>query len=251
MSYDFTGKTALVTGSTSGIGRATAQKLAAAGAHVIISGRDQARGDATVAAIRAAGGSADFVAAELSDVASVREPRGASPRDRRRPRRHPGQQRGDLPVRPDGGRDRGRDRLGRTPSTCRAPFLLVARARARHGRQRVGRDRQHLDHGRQLRAARDGALRLEQGRAPAAHQGLGRRVRRQAGCVSTPSAPARRAPREPSAMGDGLDQLAATTPAGHPGAADDIADAIVFLASDSAKHIHGAILPVDGGRLAV
>ena len=52
-------------------------------------------------------------------------------------------------------------------------------------------------------------------------------------------------------MGDGLDQLAATTPAGHPGAADDIADAIVFLVSDSAKHIHGAILPVDGGRLAV
>ncbi len=52
-------------------------------------------------------------------------------------------------------------------------------------------------------------------------------------------------------MGDGLDQLAATTPAGRPGAADDIADAIVFLLSDAAQHIHGAILPVDGGRLAV
>jgi len=52
-------------------------------------------------------------------------------------------------------------------------------------------------------------------------------------------------------MGDGLDQLAATTPAGRPGAADDIADAIVFLVSDAAQHIHGAILPVDGGRLAV
>jgi NAD(P)-dependent dehydrogenase (short-subunit alcohol dehydrogenase family) len=52
-------------------------------------------------------------------------------------------------------------------------------------------------------------------------------------------------------MGDGLDQLAATTPAGLPGAANDIADAIVFLVSDAAKHIHGAILPVDGGRSAV
>ena len=52
-------------------------------------------------------------------------------------------------------------------------------------------------------------------------------------------------------MGDGLDQLATTTPAGHPGVAEDVADAIVFLVSDAAKHIHGAILPVDGGRLAV
>jgi len=52
-------------------------------------------------------------------------------------------------------------------------------------------------------------------------------------------------------MGDGLDQLASTTPAGHPGQATDVADAIVFLASDSARHIHGAVLPVDGGRIAV
>jgi NAD(P)-dependent dehydrogenase (short-subunit alcohol dehydrogenase family) len=54
-----------------------------------------------------------------------------------------------------------------------------------------------------------------------------------------------------AAMGEGLDQLASTTPAGTPGAADDVAAAIVFLASDAAHHIQGAILPVDGGRLAV
>ena len=52
-------------------------------------------------------------------------------------------------------------------------------------------------------------------------------------------------------MGEGLDQLAAMAPAGHPGAPDDLADAILFLASDAAKHIHGVVLPVDGGRLAV
>src|SRR6204780_1410589 len=52
--------TALVTGATSGIGRATAIALAATGIHVAVSGRDKARGDLTVAAIRAAGGRADF-----------------------------------------------------------------------------------------------------------------------------------------------------------------------------------------------
>lgn len=37
----------------------------------------------------------------------------------------------------------------------------------------------------------------------------------------------------------------------NPGAADEIAEAIVFLATDHASFIHGAILPVDGGRTAV
>src|SRR5581483_10839233 len=67
------GQVALVTGSTSGIGRATALHLAELGAQVIVSGRDASRGEATVAAIRAAGGKADFVAADLADAGSVRE----------------------------------------------------------------------------------------------------------------------------------------------------------------------------------
>jgi NAD(P)-dependent dehydrogenase (short-subunit alcohol dehydrogenase family) len=58
-------KTALVTGSTSGIGRAIAVAFAAEGAHVIVSGRDTRRGDEVVAAIRATDGEADFVAADL------------------------------------------------------------------------------------------------------------------------------------------------------------------------------------------
>jgi NAD(P)-dependent dehydrogenase (short-subunit alcohol dehydrogenase family) len=71
-SIDLTGSTALVTGATSGIGRATATALARRGAHVLISGRDAARGDAAVAAIRAAGGKADFIPADLADADSVR-----------------------------------------------------------------------------------------------------------------------------------------------------------------------------------
>ncbi|MCW2982498.1 MAG: dehydrogenase, short-chain alcohol dehydrogenase like protein, partial [Conexibacter sp.] len=55
------GRTALVTGSTSGIGRAIATRLAAEGAQVAVSGRDPARGDEVVAAIRDAGGTAELV----------------------------------------------------------------------------------------------------------------------------------------------------------------------------------------------
>jgi NAD(P)-dependent dehydrogenase (short-subunit alcohol dehydrogenase family) len=58
-------KTALVTGATSNIGRAIAVAFAAEGAHVVVSGRSRERGDEVVAEIRAAGGKADFVAADL------------------------------------------------------------------------------------------------------------------------------------------------------------------------------------------
>jgi NAD(P)-dependent dehydrogenase (short-subunit alcohol dehydrogenase family) len=54
MMQDFAGKTARVTGSTSGTGKAAAQQLAGRGAHVILGGRDKARGDATAAETRLA-----------------------------------------------------------------------------------------------------------------------------------------------------------------------------------------------------
>jgi NAD(P)-dependent dehydrogenase (short-subunit alcohol dehydrogenase family) len=59
------GKRALVTGSTSNIGRAIAVAFGREGAHVVVSGRNAARGAAVVEEIRAAGGKAEFVAAEL------------------------------------------------------------------------------------------------------------------------------------------------------------------------------------------
>lgn len=68
---ELSGHSALVTGATSGIGRAIARQLARAGADVIVHGRDAARGNDVVADILAAGGAARFVGADLSDPADL------------------------------------------------------------------------------------------------------------------------------------------------------------------------------------
>ncbi|AEM84476.1 SDR family NAD(P)-dependent oxidoreductase [Streptomyces violaceusniger] len=62
------GSTALVTGATSGIGRAVAQRLAGQGAEVVLHGRDRARGEALVKEIAESGGSARFIAADLTSA---------------------------------------------------------------------------------------------------------------------------------------------------------------------------------------
>ncbi|MFE7532031.1 SDR family NAD(P)-dependent oxidoreductase [Kitasatospora sp. NPDC057542] len=72
MTPSLNGSTALVTGATSGLGRAIAQVLAERGAHVVVSGRDAARGEQAVREIRAAGGKADFVQADLGSAAAAR-----------------------------------------------------------------------------------------------------------------------------------------------------------------------------------
>jgi NAD(P)-dependent dehydrogenase (short-subunit alcohol dehydrogenase family) len=65
--------TALITGGTSGIGRAAANKLAQLGIHVLVVGRNVERGERTVAEIRAAGGKADFIPSDLRDAPGVSE----------------------------------------------------------------------------------------------------------------------------------------------------------------------------------
>jgi NAD(P)-dependent dehydrogenase (short-subunit alcohol dehydrogenase family)/ketosteroid isomerase-like protein len=68
---DLTGLTALVTGATSGIGRAAAAELARHGAEVIVHGRDATRGSDVVDAIAADGGKARFIAADLTRPAEL------------------------------------------------------------------------------------------------------------------------------------------------------------------------------------
>jgi NAD(P)-dependent dehydrogenase (short-subunit alcohol dehydrogenase family) len=70
---DLTGKVVLVTGSTDGLGRDVARRIAAAGAHVLVTGRSAERGDSLVDEITKSGkGSAKFYRADLSSMAEVR-----------------------------------------------------------------------------------------------------------------------------------------------------------------------------------
>jgi retinol dehydrogenase 14 len=66
------GRTVLVTGSTGGIGKATALGLAVMGAHLLITGRDGGRTEDAAREIRAAGGEVDVFVADLSSQAEVR-----------------------------------------------------------------------------------------------------------------------------------------------------------------------------------
>jgi NAD(P)-dependent dehydrogenase (short-subunit alcohol dehydrogenase family) len=81
MKIDLTGKTALVTGSTSGIGHAIARGLAAAGAEVVVNGRTQAKVDAAAAAIAKAvlGAKVRGIAADVSTAAGCKALAAAQP----------------------------------------------------------------------------------------------------------------------------------------------------------------------------
>lgn len=71
ISYDFTGRVALVTGGTSGIGLATALAFARAGASVVVGARSESAGRAACAAIEAAGGAGLFVRTDVREESSV------------------------------------------------------------------------------------------------------------------------------------------------------------------------------------
>ena len=70
------GKTAVITGAASGIGRATAEKFAAAGAHVLLGDIAAEAGEAVAARLREQGRRADFIRLDVTDPASVEAFRG-------------------------------------------------------------------------------------------------------------------------------------------------------------------------------
>lgn len=238
------GKTALVTGATSGIGRAIAARLAADGAEVIVTGRDEAGGKEVVAAIEAAGGQARFIHADLENLADVRRLADAA-RDV------------DILV-----NNAGASSGGPTDQTSedafdlvfdvnvKAPFFLAAaiapRMAARGGGAIINISTMAAVIGMNGLAAY-GASRAaidSLTKAWTAEYGpRGVRVNAVApGPTRTPAS---------AAMGDMFDALTATLPAGRSADPSEIAAAVSFLASDDASFVYGTILPADGGRVAV
>jgi len=71
--FDLTGHTALVTGSSRGLGRAMAEGLAAAGARILVNGTDPKRVDIAVGEMRAAGFQADPAAFDVTDEAQIKQ----------------------------------------------------------------------------------------------------------------------------------------------------------------------------------
>ncbi|HET9401735.1 MAG TPA: SDR family oxidoreductase [Candidatus Acidoferrales bacterium] len=241
--------TALVTGGTSGIGRAAANKLAALGVHVLVVGRNQERGEKTLAEIQKAGGKADFISSDLRDAASAREVAKKA--------LEIGRGRIDILVNnagifPFGPTDKTTEEdFDRVYSiNVKAPFFLVAELAplmAKQGKGAIVNVSTMVAEfgmaGMSLYGSTKAAIELLTKAWAAEFGPHGVRVN-----VVSPG-PTRTEGTE--AMGEGLAQLAAQAPAGRPATADEIAEAIVFLATDRSSFIYGAKLAVDGGRTAV
>jgi len=241
--------TALITGGTSGIGRSAANKLAALGIHVIVVGRNAERGQKTVAEIRAAGGKADFISSDLRDASSAREVA----------RRAVELGNGHIDILIN---NAGMYPFGPTHETTeemfervyalnvKAPYFLVAELAplmAKKGKGAiVNLSTMVADYGApgmSLYGSSKAAINLLTKVWAAEYGPSGVRVN------AVSPGPTRTEGTE--AMGEGLEKLAAEAPAGRPATPDEIAEAIVFLATDRASFIHGAKLAVDGGRSAI
>ncbi len=242
------GRTALVTGSTSGIGRGIALALAAEGAHVVVSGRDNARGVAAVEAIRAEGGQADFVLADLGASAAAARALAEEATAVLGGRIDIlVNNAGIYPVGPTA--DVTDDTLEALLAVnIRAPHALVAviapamAARGGGSIVNIGSWMGSLGIGF---SALYGATKvaLEQmSRSWAAEYG-------HAGVRVNSVAPGAVLTEGNESSKDVLEQMTAPTPAGRAGTPADIAKAVVFLASDDASFIHAATLAVDGGIL--
>ena len=237
------GQRALVTGATSGIGRAVALQLARDGAEVLVHGRDAARGAQTVKEITDAGGKASFVAADLGNAADVQRLANEV---------------GDVDILIN---NAGISVFGPTAefdvsafdkmfaSNVRAPFILVAAlapGMASRGRGSIVSLSSMAGGVGLVGGAAYGATKASveaMTRAWAAeYSGSGVRVNAIApGPVYTPT------PSGP----EFITALGETTPMRRASQPEEIAEVIAFLASPRASYVTGTTVAADGGRRAV
>ncbi|WP_037571292.1 SDR family NAD(P)-dependent oxidoreductase [Phaeacidiphilus oryzae] len=245
--FTLDGRTAVVTGGSSGIGRAIAEALARAGARVVVIARREAELAATVEELAAVGASAAWVAADLGSRAGVR---GAAERAVE-PFGEPDilVNSAGINLRPPMG-ELGEEVWDATMAVnLEAPYLLG---------QRFGPGMAERGHGRIIHVSSQQAHRafVQSGAYGVSKGGLESLARSQAeawsahgvtantlvpGVVLTPLNARIAADPERAAA------LAARTMVGRNGLAEDFAGAAVFLASDSAAYVTGQSIFVDGG----
>ncbi|GAA5147958.1 SDR family oxidoreductase [Pseudonocardia eucalypti] len=238
-------RNALVTGSTDGIGAAIARALATEGAHVVVSGRNSARGEKVVAGIAEAGGRATFVAADLGTGAAVRELADAS---------------GPLDIlvnnaamllNPAPTADVPEELVdGALAVNVKAAFLLtglVAPRMAALGRGAIV----NLGSINGLFGSAGSAL---YSMTKAAMHSMTKSWADEygpSGVRVNAVAPGPTSTEKVAALTEHVAPILAKVPSRRASTPEEVARAVVFLASDEAANIHGAILSVDGGRSAI
>jgi NAD(P)-dependent dehydrogenase (short-subunit alcohol dehydrogenase family) len=243
-------RTALVTGSTTGIGMAIAQALAIEGARLVVSGRDQSRGEQVVKSIVGAGGRADFVGADLAEG-------GPAVRDLADAATAVLDGRIDILVNnaallidPADTADVEEALIDRALAVnIKAAFLLtglVAPAMAARGSGvivNVGSINGLIGMARSALYSTTKAAIHSLTKSWAAEFG-------PAGVRVNTVAPGPTLTERNEAIGDVLAPLIAAVPSRRASTPAEVAAAVVFLSSDDAANIHGATLSVDGGWAA-